>query len=372
MIKSIFSSFKYEIKAFKSFISDYCSRLCFWRWDSFSFPMGEQNATSIHFTGRADLLPILKSLLGISSETNEPKLKELTTHNEISVYELPMPNTLCIPHCLSTIVSLDRSIEDIMAGYSRSLRRSILKLAPKFKYEMVTNESMIQEIDATMLRPYAINRIGITANQVPLSVVKDLALNEYGRLDLLYEGDVPVGCHLGNAYTRKGKRYWHVNRFGYIDPVFSDYSRLQETNAANLHLALLYAIDQRYDFCDYGPSLAKPGAGLIEWKRRRKGFLVKAGPSSFYIKVPNHVSAQFFWDSPMFSLNGENINLHLGVPENKTEEELIAKYREMGYDGLSKVYLMCATKPSDTFVELITGLYAELRFKPQIVISITA
>lgn len=370
MIKIIWASIKYQLRELKARISVFCSMMCFWQWKTFVFQLKETDSAMVHYLGRPCQLPILKSLLGVPDVQNS-QAEVLASEDKISVYEFPLPNALCIPHGLSTLVKLDKSIEDILAGYSRSLRRSILKQAPKFRYEEVTTEAAIDGIDKTMLRPYAIARNGEGANQLSVSVVKDLALNRYGRLDLLYEGEDIVGCHLGNSYVRRGKRYWHVNRFGYTEEVFSDHTRLQDVNSANLHLALVSAVENGYDYCDYGFSLARPGSGLIEWKRRRKGFLEKLGVNSFYLKMPKKGTAQFFWDCPLFSLTGKKINLHLGVPENKTDEELAARYREMGFDGLTVVYLMCAMQPSAAFLEMMSGLYKELRFQPKIIVSIT-
>lgn len=370
MIKTIWYSIKYQRRELKARICTFFASANLGQWKTFVFPFKEANTTMVQYYGRQDYLPILKSLLGVS-DVDYQQVEVLAIKDKVYVYGFPVPNTLRIPHCLSTLVSLDKPVEEILAGYSKSLRRSILKQAPKFHYEEVTVEAVIDNIDKTMLRPYAIARNGIGANQVPIRVVKDLALSHYGRLDILYEGDKIVGCHLGNSYIRRGKRYWHVNRFGYIEDVYSNHIHLQDVNSVNLHLALLTAIENGYDYCDYGFSLARPGGGLIEWKRRRKGFLAKASADSFYLKVPKNGAAQFFWDCPLFSLEGKKINLHLGIPENKTDEELLARYREMSYDGLTKVYLMCVVQPSEAFIELIKNLYKELRFQPEIIVSIT-
>jgi hypothetical protein len=365
----ILASIKYQLRELKARVSVFILSMSFWRWKTFVFQLKKTKTTKVHYFGRLSELPILKSLLDVLDHENS-QVEELISEYTIYVYDFPVPNALRIPSGLSTLVKLDKSIEDILAGYSRSLRRSILKQAPKFRYEEVTEEAVIDNVDKAMLRPYAIARNGVDANQVPIDVVKDLALNHYGHLDLLYEDDKVVGCHLGNSYTRRGKRYWHVNRFGYIEEVFSDYNRLQEVNSANLHLALVSAIENGYDYCDYGYSLARPGSGLIEWKRRRKGFLAKASADCFYIKVPNKNAAQFFWDCPLFSLDGKKINLHLGLPEKKTDEELLARYREMGYDGLTKVYLMCTEQPSEGVIRMFESLYVNLRFKPKIIVSV--
>jgi hypothetical protein len=368
---TIWPSVKFELRACKEQSGYFLKRLCFWRWKSVTFRLNDTHPTTIRFLGRCESVPALASLLGAASAVGV-QVNSNGNSNRVFVYEVPVPNTLCIPLCLSTIVKIDKSIEDILAGYSRSLRRSIVKQSPKFRHEAIKDESEIEHVERTMLRPYATARHDLGAAQVDIGVVKNMALNDFGRLDLLYENDAPVGCHLGNSYVRKGKRYWHVNRFGYVEEVFSDYLRWGEVNSINLHLALESAIQNGYDYCDYGQSLARPGAGLIEWKRRRRGFLEKVGNSYFYLKLPKTGVAQFLWDAPLFALEKSKITLHLGIPENKSEEDVAARYHEMGYEGLSRVYLYGAKPSVVRYTPFIQSIYNEQKFPPEVVQRIIA
>ena len=125
--------------------------------------------------------------------------------------------------------------------------------------------------------------------------------------------------------------------------------------------------EKGYDFIDYGGSLARPGAGLIEWKRRRKGFVAEDYSAYFYLKFPKSGAQHFFWDSPLFNIENNQIVLHLGVPEGKTDEEVMARYHEMGYGGLYKVYLHCNRSLNDTLVESVRELYADQETPPMII-----
>ncbi|MES2181740.1 MAG: hypothetical protein V4493_06545, partial [Pseudomonadota bacterium] len=215
---------------------------------------------------------------------------------------------------------------------------------------------------------YATARHDVAAFQLDSSLVRKLALTKCGRLDLLFSGEEAVGCHLGNSYIHRGKRYWHVNRFGYPHKVFSDYKLWSEVNSINLYLALEAAIEDGYDYCDYGLSLARPGSGLIEWKRRRKGFLSTYGNYDYiYLRLPENGAAKFLWDSPLFTVENGKICLHLGIPVGKTDEDAIARYHEMGYGGLFKVYLQCIQPPSERLIEMIRDLYADQESQPMII-----
>ncbi len=365
LLKNVISpSLRFEIKQNKERLKQFLVGLSFWKWKIAEFYLNETCLTTINYRGRPENQVVLMALLGFSSKVATPANSSM---NKIFVREYPMRDSICIPQCLTTIVKLGRSEDEILATYSRSLRRSINQESLQYRYEAVQDPAKIDVIEREMLRPYAAARHDTGAAQLEAKVVRKLAQPEYGRLDLLYKGQEQVGCHLGNFYSRKGKKYWHVNRMGYPEAVFSDYKRWGEVNSINLHLALKSAINNGYDYCDYGVSLARPGAGLIEWKRRRRGFLVDDYYQYFYLKFPKKDATQFFWDAPLFGVEGRKVTLHLGLPDDKTDEEITARYNEMGYGGLYKVYLHCTKPPSEDIIEIIRGLYVDQESQPMVI-----
>lgn len=368
-LKSFVSpSIKFEIKQKKGRLIQLMPSLSFWKWQNLKFPARESNSTIIHYYGIPERKQSLMALLGVDPNTLCDSTKADRKLNEAFVTEFPIRDALCLPICLNTIVKLNRPVEEIMATYASSLRRSINKQRAEYRHEALNTAVKIDKIESEMLRPYATARHDLVAAQLNPDEVRALALAKYGRFDILYQGSEAVGCHLGNTYMRKGKRYWHVNRFGYPHTVFSDYKRWGEVNSINLHLALETAIENGYDYCDYGMSLARPGAGLIEWKRRRKGFLTTYDNFNyFYLRLPKIGAAQFLWESPLFAVEGSKVTIHLGIPEDKTDEEVIARYREMSYGGLYKVYLDCVTPPSEQLIETIRSFYADQESQPIII-----
>lgn len=365
-IKSIISpSLRFEINRRKSLMLHFLGGLFFWKWQRMRFQMSETNATIIHYLGNPEHQPTLMALLG--SKGLQPSANLAST--EVFVSQFPMRDMICVPFSLTTVVKLNRTLVEIMATYASSLRRQLNKQRPQFRYEKIVDLDKIEVLQQEMLKPYAIARHDLSASQLDDSDVKRLCQHEYGRMDILYQNDEAVGCHIGNHYACKGARFWHVNRLGYPAIVFSDFKRWGEVNAMNLQLALETAIDNGFDYIDYGMSLAKPGCGLIEWKRRRKGFLVaNTNYDYFYLKFPQKGAAQFFWDAPLFGVEKGQVTLHLGIPEGKTDEEVRARYHEMGYGGLYKVYLhYIAAAPSDALVESMRELYADQATQPMMI-----
>lgn len=366
-------SIRFEIRQKKGQLKHLFSRLNCFKWQHFTFQAGETSLTSalttalttVHYKGRPENKALLMDLLGANPAAPS---QAISSKHKVYVTEHPMRDAICVPFALITIVKLGRPIEDIVATYSKRLRRSIHSERPNYRYLAIDSTEKMDAIENTMFKPYATARHGVGAAQLEPGVVQKIAQKAHGRLDVLLQGDEEVGCHLGNPYTRQGKRYWHVNRLGYPQSVFSDHKRWGEVNSMNLHLALEAAIENSYDYCDYGVSLAKPGHGLIEWKRRRRGFLATHDNFQyFYMKLPKTGGAQFLWHSPVFGVEAGKPTLHLGVPEGKTEEEMLARYHEMSYGGLYKVYLDCVTPPSAQFVESIRALYADQDPQPLII-----
>ena len=366
-------SLRFEIRQNKERASHFLARLYFWQWRSVKFAFSTTNPTTIHYKGRLKNKPILLSLLGLDTDLyNSASASAGASVSEkgaeVLVTEYPMRDAICIPFCLITIIQLGRPVEDIMASYSKSLRQSINSDRPNYHYMAIDELAAVDEVERNMLKPYASARHDIGAAQLEPGLVRKFAQQQHGRLDLLMQDEEQVGCHLGNPYTRQGKRYWHVNRLGYPSTVFSDYKRWGRVNSINMHLALEAAITNGYDYCDYGVSLAKPGHGLIGWKRRRRGFLATHDNFNyFYMRLPKTGAAQFLWDCPVFGVEAGKPTLHLGIPEGKTDEEMLSRYHEMGYAGLYKVYLDYAKPPSAQFVESIRALYADQESQPMII-----
>lgn len=356
-------SFKFEVKRKINTTLNLLKSFYFWQWQKDSFLANDVGTTKIKFWGKPSNLPLVKSLLGVS---NDQKVENTEIKCEVLITDFPLPNSIRIPATLATIVRLNRSVDEVLATYSRSLRRSINGQRAKYRCETINDLDKVTALEASMLKPYA-NARHDNAHHLGLDTVISLATSQYGRLDLLYLDDEAVGCHLGNAYERHGKNYWHVNRFGYPENIYSDYKHWGEVNSMNLHLALEAAIKEGYDFIDYGGSLARPGAGLIEWKRRRKGFLAEDYGQYLYLKLPNKGSDQLFWDSPLFAIEDHKITLHLGVPQDKTDEEVMARYHEMGYGGLYKVYLHCSQTLNETLVKSVRDLFEDQETQPMII-----
>ena len=229
----------------------------------------------------------------------------------------------------------------------------------------------IDRADLEMLQPYARARHGSSANLRAPEMVRRFAL-ELGRLDLVLLGDEVMACLLGIESIRAGKRYWLIDRYGYPEVVFSDPKRLRETNSINNHIALEWAINNRFDYFDMGLCFARPDDGLLQWKKRRGAELNTIGLKGhghFHVRLPKEGTAQFLCDTPLFAIERNKLTLHLGLPEMLSDDEFLIRYRQMGFMGLFKVYLHCARQPSKLLLEKFCSFYLHQKPSP-IVVSI--
>jgi len=305
-----------------------------WNWE-FATIDAPGLSVDILFLGRRSLARLIAPLLGIARL--EASTEETRSLGTVVMSEVPMPYALCVPTHLSVSIPLRRPLEAILAEYDAELRRRVRKLQPSYSWRRVEDDAEIERIERDMLVPFANARHAERATHVALADV--LRVAKTGRLDLLScDGEI-VGAHLGHSYFRKGRRNWTTLRFGYPEHVFGNAKRLADANTMNVQLALAYAIAEGYDAYDLGRSLARPDGGLLQFKRRRKGFLDAHGMERLYVRIPRECASRMLAVSPLFSLRGEAIFLEVGVTATTTDEELVARFREWRFAGLAGVRL---------------------------------
>jgi len=277
---------------------------------------------------------------------------------------MPLPGAICMPNYLSTILPLDRPLEELIRRINKDKLRFYRKNREAYRFRQLLNDEEIEYVDKTMFRPYATNRYGEGAAQLELPVIEKMA-RDTGVLNLIYFNDEEVACYIGSEFSRDGKRYWRGTRSGYTEKVYSDSKRFGETNNMNTFMEIEWIIQNGFDYYDIGISLARPNDGVIQWKRAYRGNLDLMGNYTyFYICPPKSNTCEYFWENPVFGLEGKKLTLHLGKPSIKSDEEFIQHIRQMGFGGLSVVYLHCEQIPSESILTALRGLYNHLEYRP--------
>ena len=367
MIRELISpSLRFELREAAAWLGEQLGRACLWRWEIVKLPQRGDRPYDILYIGRKARRDLVCALLGIDGDIATGQAGKHLSNCSVLISEMRVPRALRVPGYLSSIVPLGRTIEVIMAKYQRELKHDQRFRHKSYRTQQVLDDAEIERVDREMLRSYASARHGDAAAQLGLDEVKSMA-RKFGRLDLLLLEDEEVGCQLGCVYTRAGKRYWSTNRFGYPEAVFSDPKRLSEINSFNAHLALEWAIKNGYDYYDIGISLGRPDGGLLRWKRRRGGELDTMGNYGyFYVRLPSVGTAQFLWDAPLFAVERRKLSLHLGLPHGPNDEEITQRYHDMGFAGLSKVYLHSARQPDESVIASLRSLYEHQKTPPNV------
>lgn len=357
-------SMRFELRKAVAWLRDILGRACFWRWEIVRFKLREDSLYDILYVGRKTQREFVKVLLGVQSQAMDGQLKLGKSDRTVMVSEMPTPGALYVPQYLSAVVPLSRSIDEITARYNTELRRNLRKNRLRYRMKQALNDDEIEIADREMLQPYAAARHGSAASQIEAQEVHRVA-KVAGRLDLVLLEDEVVACHLGCVVTRAGKRYWSTVRFGYPDVVFSDTKKLREVNSITTFMALEWAIENGFDYYDIGTCLARPDDGLLEWKRRRGGDVDTLGNHGYlFVQLPRTGAAQFLWEAPLFAVEGKNLILHLGLPDGPSDEEVANRYREMGFGGLSRIYIHCSRVPGEVLLDTLRSRYAHLKSPP--------
>jgi hypothetical protein len=366
--KFVSPSMRYALRSSLSRCKDILGCACLWRWEVARFKLQQQSPYEILYIGRKQRREMAKLLIGGKNPNATAPLVAAPGAGEsnhvVVVSEMPTAGALNVPHYLSAVVPLGRSLEEITARYDSELRRSIRKNRPLYWIKQAVTDAEIAMADKEMLRPYATARQGIHAAQFPTEEVFRIA-KTVGRLDLIMLGDEVVACHLGCEITRDSKRYWSTLRFGYREAIFSDAKKLRDVNSITTYMALEWAIEQGFDFYDIGLCLARPDDGLLKWKRRRGGDIDSLGNHAYmFIRLPKTGTAQFLWDTPLFAVEGDKLTLHLGLPEGPSADEVASRYHEMVFGGLHKIYLYGAKSSAEAFLETLRSRYATVNAPP--------
>lgn len=325
-----------------------------WRWQTL---LPASCSFEYRYLGRAGEAALAGELLGLATR---PPVGEAPPAEggpvSILISEAPLPGALRIPRCLHTPIALDRPVADILAGYGAT-RRFLRKQKDLCEMRQITDDAEIERLYHTMIVCYGEARHPGRAVHPPLDEVRHLA-KVSGRLDLIFNNGEELGCHLAYGLVRGGKRYWVTLRFGYPPPVIADLKRLSEANSINAYLAMAWASENGYDYHDLGRCLARPDDGLLQWKRRRGSAVdTLMNDGWFHVRLPARGQAQFLWDGPLFSCTWGALHLHLGVPPEKTREDIQLRYREMGFGGLAAIHVYCEPAVAELALEEIRALY---------------
>lgn len=135
--KLISPSIRYEMRQLASKGLEVMARACFWRWEVARFRLQQESPYEILYIGRKQQREMAKLLIAGKGEGNAAVIDSasatIAPNHVVVVSEMPTSGALSVPHYLSAVVPLGRSLEDITARYDSELRRSIRKNRPLYQ-----------------------------------------------------------------------------------------------------------------------------------------------------------------------------------------------------------------------------------------------
>jgi hypothetical protein len=325
-----------------------------------------EHPNDIVYVGRRSRRDLARSLLGLPGDVATDGGNAALPGRSVLISEFRLPGTLAVPAYLHLLIPLGKPMEKVMEPVGSELRKRIRQHRARYHAQQTLDIAEIDRASIEMLQPYAVARHGASAASIEAAMVRRMA-RRFGRLDLVYHDNEVVGCQLGTEIVRNGKRLWSLIHCGYREYIFSDSRRLREANSINHQLALEWALGNGFDYLDMGACLARPDDGLLQWKCRWGGMLDLMDNHVYYhLKLPKEGAADFLWHSPLFAIEHHGLALHIGLPTGISDDDVLIRYRQMGFGGLVKIHLHCARPPGEALLGNLRGIITDQKPPPPV------
>jgi hypothetical protein len=359
-------SLEFEAKRIAHYLYWLLPRMCIWNWGISEVPIHANSCNSMLYIGRRYHKFLAMLYLGMAHNPNEKTVEGINNAKDrVVVTEFPFPDAICVPHLLSMVLPLDRPLDELLENIGRDKLLFFRKYRDNYRVKRILDDAEIDRIDKTMLRAFATYRFQKKARHLKYSKIRKMA-HKTGALNLVYLNDHEVACKLCAEFSRNGKRYWGAERAGFPEEVFTNRKSHQQVNRMAYFLEIEWASLHGYDFYGLGHSFARPKDGVLQFKRSFRGHLdTMDNYCYFYVRPPKNTS-EFFWEAPLFGLEKGKITLNLGKPADKSDEEFIEHFQEMGFGGLSTIYLHCEQPPSQEILSALSSLYDRFENRPNI------
>ena len=359
-------SFIYALKVKKRQLKELARLTCIWCYRLTTLTHSKFSNLSFHYFGLKSHQDAVFQILGLDSA--HVVLENLKQRAFIS--EIPIPGSICIPFNLSSMIPLkNRSIDEISMGFDKKKRKLVNKDVSRFSLKQVSDIKEVARLNQEMLIPYASHRHGKGAYQLPSEFVIKMALNS-GALNLLIENELEVGCVLGYDFFCKNEHYWQAHREGFPNFIFDDTPKRTKNSIIITYLEIEWALNNGFDYYDMGDNQAITETGALHHKRTYGAELTAKGNYNyFYFKLPKTMAAQFYWEKPVFAVEGKAVVLHLGLPDGVSSDALAQRYRLLNYGGLNKVYLHCDFEPSSVYIDAVSDIYSNQKSPPEVKVS---
>jgi hypothetical protein len=354
------SSFRHAFAERKNKLKELLRLACIWRYRLNVFTHSKFHGVRFHYFGLKSHQDTAILLLDLDSQQASLGHKKQSAF----ISEIPLPGSICIPHNLTSLIPLkNKSMDEVLLGFEKRKRKIVNQCIASYTLKPVTDINDVTRLNQEMLMPYAA-RHGEGTYQLPLRQVMGMAL-KYGRFHLLLENNAEVGCAIGYEYICDNDRHWISYREGYPNYIFSHRPSYTEKQVINTYVEIEWALNNGYSYFDIGFNPACTGVGSLHYKRTFGSELSVINNYNYlYLKLPKTIAAKFYWEKPLFAVEGKAVVLHLGLPDGVSADEVAERYKLLNYGGLNKVYLHCDSTPSNAHTEAVANVYSHQKSPP--------
>ncbi len=276
----------------------------------------------------------------------------------LRVTECWMPGAWKVPLFLEASIDTGPSWSQVRASLGATVQKIQRRSEGKYQFRQVDREAEILDLEQRMIRPFA-ERHGEDTSQFDSGLLMRYALGHaQGRFVAMASAGQVVGCGFGFASFPGGVKTWNACRFGCAPAVFNDRKWLEEVNTQNVLGTVEWAQQAGYASVNLGVSFGPPDSGLIQWKCRRGAYPDPSAMSLFvYLRVPPTLRSTFFWQHPVFVMEGKQVTLLAGVAPGAALADILHTFKPLAYRRMTAFKVHCATDfPADHRDAIVTML----------------
>jgi hypothetical protein len=170
-------SLKYEMRRDIHYLIEFLSRFSIWNWQIKEISIESDSYNSFTYVGRRKKKSMAMLLMGVTHNTKKIDKNKSHLKKRLVVSEVPLPVAICVPNFLSTILPIDRPLDQLLENIGNDKLKFYRKYRDNCSVRKVIDDEELDRLNQTMLRPFSTFRYGEWALHYELSKIKKIARN---------------------------------------------------------------------------------------------------------------------------------------------------------------------------------------------------
>lgn len=334
-----------------------------WRWEVATLCRGRPY--EVLYVGVRDQRPSTSAMLNLDPLEAAPA-RPRASDTTVVVTAARLPEAIRVPRRLQLTVPLGRPLDEVLRHFDAPVIRRLAVLRHTFWSRQAKDPNELEWLMDTMVEPFTRQCWGDELPPIDREQVRRIALGE-GRCDVLFRDRAIVGCRLGFPRLLGDSRYWCQWLQGYSPQLLADPKRLDDLCSMNAFMDLEHAMGAAYNYYDMGSSISQPLDPDVQWKRARGGLPVAMHTHQWLsVVLPRRGAAQFLWDAPLFGSDRGHLGVWVGLPAERSDDELVERCRPLRFDGLKRLHLYTEREVSPALLDAIRAHFSACVEPPEL------